>query len=552
MSVATSPARVWPTACGGSAPPGAWPAPRFYAHDLRPFWHAEQPPAKRRGPKPATRTRRCWWNDRSRPGGDRPGRAPGYRKVSPRLRVCRDIRVAGKRVLRLMRREQSALAPSLPPPAAAIPMTPDHEAPFAPNLMWSTDGVAALSWWPTAGGWISTRRRGIGTRELPAGSLSVERRRAAPPPSWMGGLPGCLARPPGRRSCWPCAMESSGSVGPLHAARCFGIGIQPSCSFPVRSPRPVQRRRLWRPGSMACTRCRRIRDHPWSAPQQGRPGGAVWQRCLRRLTMPVHHAPSVAKRKAIRRSSCVGSGTPPTAIRPREAELGPSGEPAYATTAPPTRRLFIRRRSPRASPSSPCPSATKCACEPRKWSDLLEQEIKRRTVARHDPNEASLERLEAAILVVDPRNGKPPSLALHHLESRRMTEQRPPNLASGCSIRHEKGSVRQLRPWCAIFRGSMCTEQFCALAARPNGDLARAVEMEVTRNVEMHADLTPWAGRRRTSYVTGICRSARSRPALARLRCAVPDQMRTEAPARWGRIRFTSSIAEPPYLRRAK
>ena len=25
---APRPARVWPTACGGSAPPGAWPAPR--------------------------------------------------------------------------------------------------------------------------------------------------------------------------------------------------------------------------------------------------------------------------------------------------------------------------------------------------------------------------------------------------------------------------------------------------------------------------------------------------------------------------------------------
>ena len=44
--------------------------------------------------------------DRSRPGGI----ALGYRKVWARLRVCRDIRVARKRVLRLMR-ENNLLSP---------------------------------------------------------------------------------------------------------------------------------------------------------------------------------------------------------------------------------------------------------------------------------------------------------------------------------------------------------------------------------------------------------------------------------------------------------
>ena len=29
------PARVWPTACGGSAPPGAWPTLLVLRHDLR-------------------------------------------------------------------------------------------------------------------------------------------------------------------------------------------------------------------------------------------------------------------------------------------------------------------------------------------------------------------------------------------------------------------------------------------------------------------------------------------------------------------------------------
>ena len=48
MSAPPRPARVWPTACGGSAPPGAWRS-SFYAMTSG----QKQPPAKRRGPKPA-------------------------------------------------------------------------------------------------------------------------------------------------------------------------------------------------------------------------------------------------------------------------------------------------------------------------------------------------------------------------------------------------------------------------------------------------------------------------------------------------------------------
>ena len=40
MSAATSPARVWPTACGGSAPPGAWPSSSFIRHDASMCQHA--------------------------------------------------------------------------------------------------------------------------------------------------------------------------------------------------------------------------------------------------------------------------------------------------------------------------------------------------------------------------------------------------------------------------------------------------------------------------------------------------------------------------------
>ena len=44
------PARVWPTACGGSA---AWGMARSSFYAMTSGQHAEQPPAKRRGPKPA-------------------------------------------------------------------------------------------------------------------------------------------------------------------------------------------------------------------------------------------------------------------------------------------------------------------------------------------------------------------------------------------------------------------------------------------------------------------------------------------------------------------
>ena len=120
-------------ACGsGSAPwPGVRVPPRsaFYAMtsgSRTPEW---RPPAKRRGPKPAISgglPRAAGGCSRPTLRDDRPPEGEGYRKVWARLRVCRDIRVARKRVLRLMPREHpDALAPSLQgaPVSAAIPAT---------------------------------------------------------------------------------------------------------------------------------------------------------------------------------------------------------------------------------------------------------------------------------------------------------------------------------------------------------------------------------------------------------------------------------------------
>ena len=82
-----------------------------------------------------------------------PWEGEGYRKVWARLRVCRDIRVARKRVLRLMR-ENNLLSPHRCRRRGSNP----HDGEIithAPNLMWGTDGVRVFTvddgW-----GWIFT------------------------------------------------------------------------------------------------------------------------------------------------------------------------------------------------------------------------------------------------------------------------------------------------------------------------------------------------------------------------------------------------------------
>ena len=71
--------------------------------------HAERPPAKRRGQKPAISDQALLVAIEADLETS-PWEGEGYRKVWARLRVCRDIRVARKRVLRLMR-ENNLLSP---------------------------------------------------------------------------------------------------------------------------------------------------------------------------------------------------------------------------------------------------------------------------------------------------------------------------------------------------------------------------------------------------------------------------------------------------------
>ena len=110
MSAATSPGTG--LAYGLRRVCAAWCMARssFYAMtSTRCGQHAEQPPAKRRGPKPAISDQALLVAIEADLEAS-PWEGEGYRKVWARLRVCRDIRVARKRVLRLMR-ENNLLSP---------------------------------------------------------------------------------------------------------------------------------------------------------------------------------------------------------------------------------------------------------------------------------------------------------------------------------------------------------------------------------------------------------------------------------------------------------
>ena len=147
-------------------------------------------------------------------------------------------------------------------------------------------------------------------------------------------------------------------------------------------------------------------------------GGAVWQRCQYHLAQnAIHHAPNLAIRKAIGKelrrvwNAADGKG--------RRGRAGPSGG-GLPRQRPQARRLAGDGDSPRASPSSPCPSATKSAMRTSNPMERsIQQEIKRRTVkVRVFPNEASLERLVTAILVEIDEKWETTEKTLHHLESR--------------------------------------------------------------------------------------------------------------------------------------
>ena len=150
MSAATSPGIG--LAYGLRRVCAAWGMARSSFYAMTSGQHAEQPPAKRRGPKPAISDQALLVAIEADLEAS-PWEGEGYRKVWARLRVCRDIRVARKRVLRLMR-ENNLLSPHRCRRRGGNP----HDGEIithAPNLMWGTDGVRVFTvddgW-----GWIFT------------------------------------------------------------------------------------------------------------------------------------------------------------------------------------------------------------------------------------------------------------------------------------------------------------------------------------------------------------------------------------------------------------
>ena len=93
MSAATSPGTG--LAYGLRRVCAAWGMARSSFYAMTSGQHAEQPPAKRRGPKPAISDQALLVAIEADLEAS-PWEGEGYRKVWARLRVCRDIRVAGQ------------------------------------------------------------------------------------------------------------------------------------------------------------------------------------------------------------------------------------------------------------------------------------------------------------------------------------------------------------------------------------------------------------------------------------------------------------------------
>ena len=232
MSAATSPGTGLAYGLRRVAPPGDGPGLDL-RHDLRPARRAGR---QRRGPKPAISDQALLVAIEADLEAS-PWEGEGYRKVWARLRVCRDIRVARKRVLRLMR-ENNLLSPHRCRRRGGNP----HDGEIithAPNLMWGTDGVRVFTvddgW-----GWIFTavehwNAECVGWHVCKRGD-----RFAALQPISMG-LAGCMARPrPARLGGWPCGWitapsTTSRTTSPTRSSS--GASGRPTPSSP--SPRPT-------------------------------------------------------------------------------------------------------------------------------------------------------------------------------------------------------------------------------------------------------------------------------------------------------------------------
>ena len=234
MSAATSPGTG--LAYGLRRVCAAWGMARSSFYAMTSGQHAEQPPAKRRGPKPAISDQALLVAIEADLEAS-PWEGEGYRKVWARLRVCRDIRVARKRVLRLMR-ENNLLSPHRCRRRGGNP----HDGEIithAPNLMWGTDGVRVFTvddgW-----GWIFTAVEHWNA-ECVGWHVCKRGDRFAAPAADLHGACRAVWLDRGRRGAggWPCGWITAPSIcrttSPTRSSS--GASSRPTPSSP--SPRPT-------------------------------------------------------------------------------------------------------------------------------------------------------------------------------------------------------------------------------------------------------------------------------------------------------------------------
>ena len=202
--------------------------------------------------------------DRSRPEGIALG-GRGLPQGLPRLRVCRDIRVARQRVQGLMARTICSRM-KLPPPWAN---PQDGEIiTHAPNLMWGTDGVRVFT---VDDGWGPSPPSSIGTPSVSAGMSASA---AASPPCSRSSHGAC-------RAVWLDRGRRGSGAGLADGSRSQYLSDSPTrstgASRPafVPSPRPRLRRAVQSHAEGT--------DHPWSHLPQHR--GAAGRRPRLRRTL---------------------------------------------------------------------------------------------------------------------------------------------------------------------------------------------------------------------------------------------------------------------------
>jgi len=123
----------------------AWGVPRssfYWKHSSKPRADEEPPPKKKRGPRPKITDEELLALIKEDLAAS-PFIGGGHRKVWARLHYGKGIKVARKRVLRVMR-EHNLLSPR------RVPKAPEREhdgqiITSEPNIMWATDGAKAFT-----------------------------------------------------------------------------------------------------------------------------------------------------------------------------------------------------------------------------------------------------------------------------------------------------------------------------------------------------------------------------------------------------------------------